>query len=47
MDKTIKVSGENYKLIDKLAKQQRRSRKTILSMAIEYFFKAKKNYLKE
>ena len=47
MNKSIKITSEDYEIVNKLAKQQKRSRKTILSIAIEEFFKNQKRNLKE
>ena len=41
MDKSIKISDENYNLICKIAKEERRSRKTIIDIALEDYLKKK------
>ena len=39
---SIKISDENYKLICRLAKQERRSKKTVIDRALENYLKLKK-----
>jgi len=39
---SIKISDENYQLICNLAKQERRSKKTVIDRALENYFKSKK-----
>lgn len=41
MDKSVKVSDENYKKVSKVAKEERRSIKTIMEIALENYFKRK------
>jgi len=38
MDKTVKITKENYQKVDQIARHQRRSRKTILAKAIENYY---------
>lgn len=41
MDKSVKVSDENYQKVCKIAKVERRSRKTIMAIALEEYLKKK------
>jgi predicted transcriptional regulator len=42
MTQSVKISDEDYKIIETIAKKERRSRKTILSFAVQNYGKAKK-----
>ena len=42
MDKTVKVTKEDYKILDTIAKKENRFLKFILSCAIRNYGKAKK-----
>ena len=38
MDKTVKITKEDYQNIDKIAKYQRRTKKEVLSRAIQNYY---------
>ena len=46
-DASIRIACEDYKIIAAIAKKEKRSRKTILSSAIQNYGKAKKILTKD